>query len=181
MQGGAYCGVDTDRNCIERNRRVFRHLPNFQFQHVDIYSKMYNRNGKGYKVLLENDFGGPFDLAFLFSVFTHVLPEDCDFLIGFLRSQLSRSAEIFTSFFLLNDETELAIEKGKSHRQFAYPYGNARIDNADIPEGAVAYYENDVIERLTRAGFSDIRVHYGKWRGIADAWIWQDIIVAKIA
>lgn len=34
-----------------------------------------------------------------------------------------------------------------------------------IPEGAVAYYETDVLERFSRAGFSGIEIHYGKRRG----------------
>lgn len=177
---GYYCGVDTDNSCIERNRRVFGHLPNFEFHHVDIYSKMYNRKGQSYQVLLEKDFRGPFDLAFLFSVFTHVLPEDCDFLLKFLNLQLSRPGEIFASFFLLNDETQKAIDAGKSHRKFATPYGNARIDNPNVPEGAVAYFEADILERFSRAGFSDIEIQYGKWSGKTDSWIWQDIITAKV-
>lgn len=177
---GSYCGVDTDKSCIERNRRVFGHLPNFKFHHVDIYSKMYNRKGQGYQVLLKKDFGGPFDLAFLFSVFTHVLPEDCDFLLSFLSSQLSRPGQIFTSWFLLNDATQEAIDSGKAHRKFVTSYGNARIDNPKVPEGAVAYYENDVLERFARAGFSDVEIQYGKWRGNIDSWVWQDIIVAKV-
>lgn len=177
---GSYCGVDTDKNCIKRNRRVFGHLPQFKFHHVDIYSKMYNRKGQDYQVLLEEDFGGPFDLAFLFSVFTHVLPEDCDFLLTFLHSQLFHPGEIFASFFLLNDATNEAISSGKAHRQFATGYGNARIDNPKVPEGAVAYYEADVLQRFSQAGFSDIEVHYGKWRGNIESWVWQDIIVAKV-
>jgi len=130
---GSYCGVDTDKSCIKRNRRVFGHMPNFNFHHVDIYSKMYNRKGKGYQVLLKKDFGGPFNLAFLFSVFTHVLPEDCDFLLGFLNSQLSQPGQILTSWFLLNDATQAAIDNGKAHRKFVTSYGNARIDNPRVP------------------------------------------------
>jgi len=179
-KSGAYCGVDTDKNCIKRNGRVFGHLPNFDFHHVDIYSKMYNRKGKDYQVLLDQDFGGPFDLAFLFSVFTHVLPEDCDFLLKFLNSQLTRPGEIFTSFFLLNDATQQAIDNGTAHRKFATAYGDARIDNAEVPEGAVAYYEADVLQRFANAGFSNVQIHYGKWRGKIDSWVWQDIIVANV-
>jgi len=178
--GSSYAGVDTDKNCIKRNRRVFGHLPNFKFHHADIYSKMYNRKGQDYRVLLETDFGGPFDLAFLFSVFTHVLPEDCDFLLRFLNSQLTRPGQIFASFFLLNDSTQEAIDSGKAHRKFATAYGNARIDNPTVPEGAVAYYEADVLERFSRSGFSDVEIHYGKWRGKINSWVWQDIIVAKV-
>ena len=176
---GFYCGVDTDASCIERNRRVFAGHPNFRFEHVNIFSKMYNREGGNFDVLLEQDFGGPFDLAFLFSVFTHILPEHCDMMLRFLRSQLRGGGEVFSSWFLLNDETERAIESGYAHRDFAWRHGEARIDNPTVPEGAVAYYESDVMERFARAGLTDIRVHYGKWRGCEDSWVWQDIIVAR--
>lgn len=174
-----YCGVDADPSCISRNNRVFGNHKHFRFEHVNIYSKMYNRKGGDVKKLLEHDFGEPFDLAFLFSVFTHILPDDCNFLLEFLRSQLAGSGEIFSTWFLLNDETQQAIDAGQAHRKFANQFGVARIDNPKVPEGAVAYYEQDVLERFTKAGLSDIRVHYGKWRGCVDSWVWQDIIVAR--
>jgi len=177
---GTYCGVDTDSACISRNKRVFNHYENFRFVHANIYSKMYNNQGGSIKELLKHDLGGPFDLAFLFSVFTHILSSDCDFLLDYLRSQLNESGEIFTSWFLLNDSTQKAIDEGKAARQFKHDHGTARIDNPEVPEGAVAYNEQEVIERFSKAGFSDIRVHYGMWRGCIDSWIYQDIIVARV-
>ena len=176
-----YCGVDTDQSCIDRNRRVFGKLKNFRFEHVNLYSKMYNRKGHSIRTLAGRDFGSPFNLVFLFSVFTHILPDDFDFLLEFLKSQLEPAGEIFSTFFILNDKTQAAINAGKAHRNFATELGGARIDNPDVPEGAVAYYEHDVIERFRRAGFSDIQIHYGKWRGTLDSWIWQDIVVAQVA
>jgi len=176
---GFYCGVDTDASCIERNRRVFASHHNFNFEHVNIFSKMYNQKGGKVDTLLERDFGGPFDLAFLFSVFTHILPEHCNFMLRFLCSQIVDGGELFSSWFLLNEETQQAIDAGYAHREFTYRHGAARIDNPKIPEGAVAYYESDVIERFTSAGLTDIRIHYGKWRGCMDSWVWQDIIIAR--
>jgi SAM-dependent methyltransferase len=178
--GGSYCGVDTNASCISRNSRVFGDYENFRFIHANIYSKMYNRQGKSIQELLKHDFGEPFDLAFLFSVFTHILSNDCDFLLKFLRSQLLEPGEIFTSWFLLNDETQSAIDAGQSGRNFEYSHGDARIENKEVPEGAVAYYEQDVLERFKKAGFSDVRVHYGMWRGCVKSWVYQDIIVARV-
>jgi hypothetical protein len=146
---------------------------------VNIFSKMYNHKGGDFDTLLESDFGGSFDLAFLFSVFTHILPEHCDLMLRFLRSQIVDGGELFSSWFLLNEETQQAIDAGYAHREFASRYGVARIDNPKIPEGAVAYYESDVIERFASSGLTDVRIHYGKWRGCMDSWVWQDIIVAR--
>ena len=136
-------------------------------------------NGGGFEVLAERDFGGPFDLVFLFSVFTHILPEHCDFLLRALHSQLIGGGEIYSSWFLLNEETQRAIDSGYAHRWFETKHGAARIGNPGVPEGAVAYYEADVVERFARAGLIDVRIHYGKWRGCDDSWIWQDVIVAR--
>lgn len=176
---GSYCGVDTDSDCISRNQRAFRAYKNFRFVHADIYSTMYNRHGGSYTELLKHNLGQPFDLAFLFSVFTHVLSRDCDFLLKFLKSQLVESGEIFTSWFLLNDETQKAIDTGLSDTKFMHTHDAARIDNLEVPEGAVAYYEQDVLERFERAGFKDVRVHYGMWRGCVESWVYQDIILAR--
>lgn len=176
---GSYCGVDTHQQCIINNRRIFGHLPNFKFHHVNIYSKPYNPSGQDYRVLLQSDLGEPFDLAFLFSVFTHVLPEDCDFLLDFLHSQIKPGGEIFASFFLLDEATRKAIENGLTHRQFATRYGEAWIDNPNVPEGAVAYDKTDVLGRLHKAGFTDVRVISGKWGGNVDSWVWQDIVTAR--
>ena len=176
---GRYCGVDTDAACIERNRRVFNAHPNFRFEHIDIYSKMYNLKGGDFSKLLDSEFGGPFDLVFMFSVFTHILPEHCDLMLEFLRSQLKAGGQLFCSWFLLNERTQAAIDAGQAHRRFASNHGPARIDNPEVPEGAVAYFEEDVMERLAAAGFTNVRVHWGKWRGCFDSWVWQDIVVVR--
>lgn len=178
---GAYMGVDTDRKCIARNRKMLRDLGHFRFKHVDLYSRMYNRRGKGMGRLKWQRFGSGYDLAFLFSVFTHVLPEDCDTLLQELCRRLKPGAELFTSWFLLNDRTRQAIEEGRSHRAFATPWKEAFIDNPEVPEGAVAYEDGDVLARLERCGFCDVRVHYGKWRGNLESWVWQDVIVCRRA
>jgi len=178
---GSYTGIDTDKACIERNRQAFGALDHFRFHHVNLFSTMYNRNGrKTYRSLKRKRFGGPFDLAILFSVFTHILPENADDLLRFLRSQLAPGGQMLSTWFLLNPATESAIADGLSHRPFPFDHGTARIDNADIPEGAVAYQEDEVLARMEQAGFGPVRVHYGKWRGNVESWVWQDIVVAAV-
>jgi len=176
---GSYCGVDTNATCIRRNQRAFSRYKNFRFEHTNIYSKMYNSEGGNIEELLKLYLGKPFNLAFLFSVFTHILPKDCDFLLEFLRSQLVTKGEVFSSWFLINDETQKRIDAGLSRKKFIHQHHDVRIENPEVPEGAVAYYEQDVLERFKKAGFSDVRIHYGTWRGGINSWVNQDIIVAR--
>jgi len=176
---GSYCGVDTNAGCISRNAKAFSRYQNFKFEHTNIYSKRYNRQGGRMKELRKLDLGDQFDLAVLFSVFTHVLPNDCDYLLKFLKSRLLTSGEVFCSWFLINDETQKAIDAGQSGRNFEHHHGAARIENPEVPEAAVAYNEQDVLDRFKKAGFSDVRVHYGLWRGCVKSWLYQDVIVAR--
>jgi SAM-dependent methyltransferase len=175
-----YQGVDTDMNCIRRGQQVFARYPQLGFRHVDLFSTMYNKGGKDFSTLAEQDFGGPFDLAILFSVFTHILPEHCDLLLRVLRDHLGPGGELFCSWFLLNGETQAAIDQGLAHRSFPHPHGKARIDNLNVPEGAVAYLEEDVLERFEKLGFRNLVIHFGGWRGDRERRVWQDVIVAKV-
>lgn len=178
---GCYAGIDTDKACIDRNRQAFGGLDHFGFHHVNLFSTMYNRGGrKSYRSLKRKRFGGPFDLAMLFSVFTHILPENADDLLRFLRTQLADGGQVLSTWFLLNPSTEQAIADGLSHRPFPFEHGSVRLDNKDIPEGAVAYQEAEILDRFEQAGFAQPRIHYGKWRGNLESWVWQDIVVADV-
>lgn len=176
---GSYTGVDIDASCIAHNRSVFDSYANIDFHHADIYNKMYNRTGKPTHILRDLDVGGPFDLIFLFSVFTHILPEDCDTVLEFLIRRMSDHGELLSSWFLLNDGAREAIAAGVSSRKFAHPYGEAMTDTPKLPEGAIAYEEDKVRERFQRAGFKDVEIHYGLWRGNVDSMVWQDVVIVR--
>jgi SAM-dependent methyltransferase len=178
---GAYVGLDTDGTVIERDKAMFAGRPRIAFRHVDIFNKHYNPAGKpAAEVLAAERFEAPFDLAFLFSVFTHILPEDLDAVIGFLAANLGPKGEIFSTWFLTDAATQGAIDAGTASRRFATPYGTARIDRPANPEAAVAYPVEEALAAFRRAGFTDVRPHFGKWRDKAlDSWLWQDGIVAR--
>lgn len=175
---GSYVGVDTDASCISYLDEL-HDRPNFSFHHVDIFTSMYNRSGHRMSSALDQlEVGDPFDVAFLFSVFTHVLPEDMDPLLAFLKRSLKPGGQVMASFFILNDVSLNGIEQGTSHRPFPYSFGAARIDNEDVPEGAVAYAEDDLADYVERAGLTIAHTSYGGWSGQqSDTWHWQDNLV----
>lgn len=176
---GAYRGIDVDSDCITRNREAFRAHPHMSFRHINLFSERYNPNGGGWGRLRFAGVGKRYDLAFLFSVFSHVLPEDCDLLLRQLYQRLRPGGEVLTTWYLLNEPTLEAIDQGLTRRSFAVPYHGARIDSEKVPEAAVAYDADDVIRRFEASGFTDVVVRYGAWRGTLDSWIWQDFITAR--
>jgi len=175
---GSYVGVDIDTAAINYLAELHTQ-PSFEFRHVDIFSKMYNRKGgKMAKTLKRLELGEPFDLSFLFSVFTHILPKDVPPLLSFLKRTLAADGRIVASFFVLNEASIRGIDEGTSHRPFPFPIKGARIDNKDIPEGAVAYTQDDLYRHVEDAGLRVARFSQGKWSGqVPDAWHWQDTLV----
>jgi len=176
---GSYHGIDTNRNCISRNTSMFAEFANIDFEFVDIYSSMYNKTGKSFETLSSYDLKGPYDVIALFSVFTHLLPSECNILIQLLARHLRRKGEIFSTWFLLDEDSEGAIKAGRSHREFSYEYENARIDNSDIPAGAVAFQRHDVVRYFESSGLEVSNIHAGEWRGLGQTGVWQDVVVAR--
>ncbi len=176
---GAYRGVDVDADCIARNREAFSAFPHLSFKHIDGFSERYNPDGGGWNRFRFAGVGKRYDLAFLFSVFSHVLPEDCDLLLRQLFQRLRPGGEVLTTWYLLNEPTLEAIDQGLTRRSFAVPYHGARIDSEKVPEAAVAFDADDVTRRFEACGFTDVVVRYGAWRGTLDSWIWQDFITAR--
>ena len=82
------------------------------------------------------------------------------------------------TFFVLNEASLRGLEEGTSHRPFAFPIDGARIDNKDVPEGAVAYAEEDVRRHAADAGLALALFSQGRWSGqLPDAWHSQDMLV----
>jgi SAM-dependent methyltransferase len=179
---GFYCGLDTDGTVIERDKAMFAGRPTIEFRHVDVFNKHYNPTGRpAAEALAKERFDAPFDVAFLFSVFTHILSADLDTIVGFLAANLAPKGEIFSTWFLIDDATQAAIDAGKASRRFATRHGTARIDLPENPEAAVAYPLEEALAAFRRAGFTDVRPHFGTWRGKdgVDSWLWQDGILAR--
>ena len=74
---GGYGGFDLDAESIDWCRRYVAELhPHFGFTHLDVYSGAYNETGR----IRPDEVSFPyederFDLGFVFSLFTHLLPE----------------------------------------------------------------------------------------------------------
>ena len=133
-----------------------------------------------YKPLVFHLFG-PFDVVFLFSVFTHILPVDMQPLLQFLVRSLTPDGQILASFFVLNETSRRGIERGTAHRQFAHAIDGAHIDNPDVPEGAVGYAEEDLRKHISDAGLAVAHWSPGKWSGqVEGAWLWQDTLTLTL-
>lgn len=100
-----YHGVDVNRDVIEYFGRHVRR-PGFSYAHIDAYNRMYNETGEALSA--DMDIGARrrrFDLIGLFSVFTHLAPEDWPPMLELAHRHAAPDARlVFTAF--VRDEQE---------------------------------------------------------------------------
>src|SRR6266550_1599874 len=179
---GSYEGTDVVPSGIEWcSGHITPKFPNFHFKLADVFSKFYNPTGRFHA----RDYRFPyndnsFDIAFLTSVFTHMLPADVVNYLGELSRVLKPGGKCLITWLMLNGESEPLVNRGKSTLDVIHPMGECRIMNPAIPEEAIAYPEARIFEFYRDAGFVVERpIHYGSWCGRATFLSVQDICIAQ--
>ncbi len=181
-RAGSYTGMDITRKSIEWcQQNITRRYPNFQFVQADLFSQRYNPTGR----YLAKDYTFPladkqFDFIFLTSVFTHMLPADVENYLREIARLLQESGRALMTCFLLNEAQQRLAQQGKNDINFQYGPGSYRLRNEAIPESAVAYQENFLIELIQKRGMEiSGPIYYGAWSGRDDGLSYQDILLVK--
>ena len=178
---GEYWGFDINKVCIEWcKRRISRRFSNFHFQHIDIYNKVYNPYGKVRAQDLQFPFDHEFfDLVFLTSVFTHMLPSDMENYLSEISRVLKAGGRCLITFFILNEESENLVRSGDSMLDFRYNINGCLTTNEKDPEAAVAYNEEFVMRLFKKYGLKIAQpIHYGSWCKRDNCLTYQDLIIA---
>ncbi|MGH8501197.1 MAG: class I SAM-dependent methyltransferase [Gammaproteobacteria bacterium] len=168
---GAYDGFDISPEGIAWcQQHITSRKPNFRFQVADIRNTQYNPNGtqraSEYRFPYDDQ---SFDLVFMASVFTHLMPDEIARYLSETSRVLKTGGRCVISYFLLNAGSLKQIKAGKLNppqRSFNYDYGKYRIQNKRVPEAAIAHDETSVRDLYPRYGLAMKEpVHYGRWAG----------------
>jgi ubiquinone/menaquinone biosynthesis C-methylase UbiE len=165
---GRYEGFDIVKQGIDWcNVNISKKYPNFHFQLAGIYNKAYNPAGETQAreyVFPYSD--GSFDLVFLTSVFTHMLPEDMGHYMREIKRVLKPGGRCFVTFFLLDNGVHGLIKQGKSTLNFVYGSGISRYDDENAAESAIAYEENYIRDLYGKTGLQICEpIYRGSWCG----------------
>ena len=181
LTDGSYTGVDVMADLVDDAReRIGSRHPNFRFEHVDVYSGMYNEGAELQPSALRFDFPDQrFDTIFLFSVFSHMFPDDVATYLGEFRRLLKTGGIVLATFFLLTPRAEQAIRDGRSKYKFEHAHGKVRINNRQLPEGAVAYPPEVLNELIGSSGLELLHISDGSWTGYARALTGQDAVICR--
>lgn len=183
---GYYEGLDIVPDAIEWcQKQIVGPYRNVHFTLADVYNKEYNPKGRvqpaDYRFPYDDE---TFDVAALYSVFTHMLPDDVDRYVGEIARVLKTNGHIFATYFIINPESLRLMRSTGCAMQFKRNLGSHWVQNGRVPELAVAYDEGYIREVHARHGLSSPKVYDGAWCGRAGYWPddssfgSQDVLVA---
>jgi SAM-dependent methyltransferase len=191
---GAYEGFDIWPEAIEWcQREITPRFPHFRFRQMDLFNAAYNPRG----TVSASTFTFPyedeqFDLAFLYSVFTHLLPADLERYLTEVRRVLKKGGRVLATFFLLNDDSlgrlasapESVTSDGHNVARFLLErdFGGYR-SGYDVPEWMVVYKEELVRAEYRKRGLLIKEpIFYGEWiewaTGASPSQVAQDTFLA---
>lgn len=181
-QNGSYDGIDIVPRGIEWCTEHYSKFPNFRFQLADVHNRHYNPNGKydasKYRFPYDDE---TFNLVFLSSVFTHMLPGDMANYFCEIARILRKGGRSVITYFLLNPESlrNIDINKNSIKVPFIYESQTCRIADENVPETTVAHDERVVRSLYECNKLSVIEITYGSWCGRRElVGSFQDVIIA---
>jgi SAM-dependent methyltransferase len=180
LQGG-YDGLDVHAAAVRWcQRHVTPRFPQYRFHHADVASRPYNPRGRWTAAAYHFPFDDHhFDVVFLGSVFTHMLPDGVAHYLAEIARVLKPDGLCISSYFLLNESSRQGVERGESFLRFPVIHGSGlcRLHDAAIPGMAVALEEEFVLRCYDRVGLRlQEPIRRGRWWcGVAHD---QDVITA---
>jgi len=181
-EAGSYEGFDISVEAVKWCREnITTRFPNFSFRVSDVRNAAYNtganRSASEYSFTYQDE---SFDLVFLTSVFTHMLPADMDRYLCEIARVLKPGGKCLITFFLLNGEsTELMATKAQMSLTFKHQIDGYRTINPFRPEDAVAYPEDFIRNLFNKRGLRIVEpIRFGSWCGRENFLTLQDIVIS---
>lgn len=175
-----YEGVDISKQGIDWCRsRITPGFPNFHFQQIDVYNKLYNPQGTYSAAEYKFPFpDASFSFIMLGSVFTHMLPDDLENYLREIARMLEAGGRCLISYFLLNEESLRHVEAGEGTLDLRYVFENYRVTSLEVPEEAIAFDEKWVKDLYAQLRLEIVRLDYGSWCGRKEFLSYQDLVLA---
>lgn len=178
LTNGSYEGLDPIARQVRWcQERITPRYPNFKFQQIDVWSKLYNPTGVTRPASYVFPFADcEFDFVTLGSVFTHMFSRDISHYLSEITRVLKPGGRGMISYFLLNAESEQLIVEGRSTQNLVYTVEDgSKADNPLRFETAIGHREEAVREMYATLGLEIDGIEYGSWCGRASNY-YQDIL-----
>lgn len=165
LDEGLYIGMDIERKSLDacRENKLLTNKK-FQFDFLDVRNDEYNPAGK----FSASTFAFPypdscFDVIFMISVITHMLPDDICNYVKEIRRMLKPDGHCLFSTFL--------VDYGRVFRGLSFPYQKDQYyySNESVPEIAVGYKTDYFRREFAKRNMAlAVEPLLGPWRGRSD-------------
>jgi SAM-dependent methyltransferase len=187
---GSYDGFDVVPALIEdATRRLAPFNDRFHFRTFDIYNKFYNPSESALKA---GSFVFPYpenhyDIVFLVSVFTHIMPQGLKNYIQQISTVLKSGGKCLSTFFLLSNmpgEGDLWKTEKITQELTRMPLEEDneffKVKNPERPEDMIAF-DLPYIDKLFLSAQMqrESEPYYGLWSGNPQFISYQDLVVYK--
>lgn len=179
---GRYEGFDIVKMGIDWcNKNINNRFPNFTFKLIPLKNDLYcldtDENAAELQFPYEND---SFDLVFLTSVFTHMMPLDVENYIKEIQRVLVKDKKCFATFFIIDEEDETA-QNSSGSKNFPHNFGNYYLMDKNVKEANVAFKKSYIMELLKKNNLEPTHFIRGNWSGIQNTELneHQDILIFK--
>lgn len=161
-------------------RKVTPDFPNFHFKHFKLSNDLYNiyqADAADFKFPYDNE---QFDVIFLFSVFTHMLPVEVEHYLSEIYRVLRPGGRCLATLFTYDDSYTQTIADDKGDFQFPHNMGGYRLMDRRVKSANVAYEAENFALIIRRSGLFVFNVIDGTWKDlIAESKYFQDIFLLE--
>jgi len=179
---GQYEGFDVVKLGVDWcQKHITPAHPNFHFQYIPLENDLYRTSGQRAAEFKFPYADEHFDVAAVFSVFTHMLPEQVANYMREIERVLRPGGRCLATFFIMNENAQ-ELMSDNSDFQFHHNYGYYWLMNKKVQSANVAFTENYLLDTLIEENDLHLRsLYYGYWSGRPkqDCPNFQDVVVVE--
>lgn len=163
-KNGKYEGFDVVEKGVKWcNAKIKKDYPNFNFTYVPLKNDLYNDERNTATEFVFPYANNNFDKAFLFSVFTHMSPDEIQNYLCEIKRTLKPGGLCLATFFIYNSNNESSIESNINF-PFTVNNGNHRLMSNKVKSANIAFKEDFLNELISKAQLKKIRTIDGYWK-----------------
>lgn len=179
---GRYEGFDIVKLGIDWcTKNISSRFPNFTFKLIPLKNDLYrlDTNEKASELQFPYE-DNRFDLVFLTSVFTHMLPSDVENYISEIQRVLIKDKECFATFFIIEEDNE-TMPNNVGSKNFPHNFGDYYLMDKNVKEANVAFKKSYIEALLKKNNLELTHFIKGNWSGIQNTELneHQDIVIFK--